>query len=252
MSGRTFVVGDIHGDLGALELLLARLPALDAKDTLVFIGDYLDRGPQSAAVVRLLRLDLPKRTPAAIVALRGNHEDAWLKAIDGGNPGFLLPAGNGCLATMRSFQGLPPPQRGEFPSTPQDTAALFAGSFFPPEVVAWMRGLAYFHEDQHAIYVHGGLPPADGRFAHPSEYTDPAVLVWCRSKEFFTGYRGKRVVFGHTPVEHLPQQLSTHTPADAKDMYLAEDVIGVDTGCGRGGFLTAVELPSLTVYETRA
>ena len=46
MAGRTFAIGDIHGDLAALELLLARLPTLTAEDTLVFLGDYIDRGPE--------------------------------------------------------------------------------------------------------------------------------------------------------------------------------------------------------------
>ena len=47
MAHRTFAVGDIHGDLAALRAVLAKLPPLDAEDTLVFLGDYLDRGPES-------------------------------------------------------------------------------------------------------------------------------------------------------------------------------------------------------------
>jgi hypothetical protein len=51
MAGRTFAIGDVHGDRAQLEVLLGRLPPLDAKDTIVFVGDYVDRGPQSAQVV---------------------------------------------------------------------------------------------------------------------------------------------------------------------------------------------------------
>lgn len=58
---------------------------------------------------------------------------------------------------------------------------------------------------------------------------------------FFSSYRGKRVVFGHTPATRLPQHLSVHTPQDPGDVFLAGDVIGIDTGCGSGGFLSAVE-----------
>ena len=65
MPGRTFVVGDIHGDLAALDTLLARLPDLDADDTLVFLGDYLDRGPDSAGVIARVRA-LEEATPAKL------------------------------------------------------------------------------------------------------------------------------------------------------------------------------------------
>jgi serine/threonine protein phosphatase 1 len=251
MSGRTFAVGDVHGERAALERLLLRLPPLDAGDTLLFIGDYVDRGPESRQVVDLVRLELSRRTAAKLVTLCGNHEEAWLKTVAGGGPGFVMPPGNGCLATFRSYAGGAVAGDGGLPSSLEEMKALFSGSFFPPEVLAWMRALPYYHEDEHAIYLHGGLPPVGGGFAHPREYPDPSVLVWCRSKEFFTAYRGKRVVFGHTPVRHLPQGHSEHTPGDAADAYVKGDVVGIDTGCGRGGFLTAVELPGLVFHESR-
>lgn len=248
---RTIAIGDIHGQRAELEILLGRLPALTAADTLLFIGDYLDRGPDAAGVVRLVREELPQRTPARIVTLRGNHEVGWLGVLDGRDSDFVLPAGNGCLATLRSFTGGPVATRGDFPSEKVELDALVSGSFFPAEVVAWLRALPYWHEDEHALYVHGGLPQTDGRWQHPSEFPDPTVLVWCRDQEFFTAYRGKRVVFGHTPAKRLPQHLSTHTPEDPSDLFLAGDLVGIDTGCGCGGFLSAIELPSLKVYESR-
>lgn len=248
---RTIAIGDIHGQLAELEVLLSRLPPLRAEDTLLFIGDYLDRGPDAAGVVRLVREELPARTPARIVALRGNHESAWLGVLAGAGPDFVLPAKNGCLATLRSFSGGPPPAPGDFPSDPREMAALVSGSFFPRAVVDWMAGLPWWHEDEHALFVHGGLPQVEGRWLHPSAYPDPEVLAWCREKAFFTRYRGKRVVFGHTPSAYLPQELSTRTPGDPGDLFIAGDVVGIDTGCGRGGFLSAVELPSLAVYESR-
>src|ERR1700722_19361498 len=82
------------------------MPALEATDTVVFVGDYLDRGPQSAQVIAFVR-SLERETPARIVALRGNHEGAWLRVIGSGGPEFVLPRGNGCLAAMRSFTGSP-------------------------------------------------------------------------------------------------------------------------------------------------
>lgn len=248
---RTIAIGDIHGQLADLELLLGRLPSLTAQDTLLFIGDYLDRGPDAAGVVRLVREELPSRTPARIVTLRGNHEAAWLGVLEGKDTDFVLPTGNGCLPTLRSFIGGPIPARGDFPSNKEEMEALVSGSFFPSEVVAWLQTLPYWHEDEHAIYLHGGLPRIDGKWLHPSAYPDPSALVWCREQDFFAAYRGKRVVFGHTPAKRLPQHLSTHTPEDPSDLFLAGDLVGIDTGCGCGGFLSAIELPALKVYESR-
>lgn len=249
MAGRTFAVGDIHGELSHLQLILDRLPTLTEEDTLVFLGDYVDRGPHSAQVVRWM-MDAPNHTPAKIVALRGNHEDSWLRVIDDGWDGFCMPPLNGCLAALRSFVGGPIPELGALP-TAEELASLRRGKFFPPEVVSWMRQLPYWYEDEHAIYVHAGLPQSPFGFLHPKDVKNPLALLWCRNQEFFRDYRGKRVIFGHTRTELLPPELSDYTPEDPTDMWAGENVVGLDTGCGNGGFLTALELPSLQVYESR-
>lgn len=250
MPGRTFVVGDIHGDLAALDVLLSRLPDLGAEDTLVFLGDYVDRGPDSAGVVARVRA-LEESSSATVVCLRGNHEDAWLRVIDHRWDEFVFPPGNGCQATMRSFVGAPPPADGEA-AAPVDFEALFAGTFFPADVVAWMRGLAYFHEDDHGIYVHAGLVEKDGAFPHPRDVEPRIALLWTRSASFFRSYRGKRVVVGHTVTETLPPELSSYTPSDPTDLWAGESVVAIDTGAGKGGFLTALELPGLVVWESRS
>ena len=125
------------------------------------------------------------------------------------------------------------------------------GSFFPPDVVEWMKGLPLFHEDEHAIYVHAGLPKEGDRWLHPSEVKVTKPLLWQRSRTFYQEYMGKRVVFGHTPVKRLPQEQSSFTPSDELDVYLTGSLAGLDTGAGMGGFLSAIELPSLRVIDSR-
>ncbi len=249
MTARTFAVGDVHGELGHLETLLARLPPLRPEDTLLFIGDYLDRGPDSAAVVARVR-GLAQAAPARVVTLRGSHEDAWLQVRREGYLQFLLPVGNGCLATYRSFTGGPRPAPDEW-SSREELEAMMTAGFLPADVLAWLESLPVYWEDQHAIYVHAGLPRLGERWLHPSEVADPRPLLWERSETFFHDYRGKRVVFGHTSTEHLPQEVSCHTPGDGLDVFVSDCLVGLDTGCGRGGFLSAIELPGLKVYESR-
>ena len=244
---RTFGIGDIHGDLAALEALLARLPDLTPEDTLVFLGDYLDRGPDSRGVVERVR-HLHTQVPAKVVALRGNHEDAWIKVIDEGWPGFVLPRGNGCHACLRSYLDLP--EHAELDD------ALFEklsdGSFFPAEVVTWLRSLPYWYEDAHAIYVHAGLRRVDGRWLHPSEVQDTAVLLWSRSDDFFLEYDGKVTIVGHTGTNTLPEGRSLYTAGDDADLYWAgASAYCIDTGSGKKGFLTGYQLPEHLVYESR-
>lgn len=251
MAGRTFAFGDVHGDLDALRIVMSRLPPLHAEDGLVFVGDYLDRGPQSAQLVEYLRHELPASVPARVVALMGNHEDAWLRVRNSGWPQFVVPVENGCLATYRSFTGGAVPARGEFPSS-DELLEMLDGGFFPSDVAAWMEALPAFHEDEHAIYVHAGLPRKGERWTHPSEVPRRGPLMWLRDPEFVRSYRGKLVVFGHTPTPLLPQELSHYTAHDPTDMFGGQFVLGLDTRCGHeGGFLTAVELPALDVFESR-
>jgi serine/threonine protein phosphatase 1 len=117
----------------------------------------------------------------------------------------------------------------------------------------WFRSLPFFYEDEHAIYVHAGIKRQKdgGEFPHPSKVDPPRALLWLRDRDFFENYRGKLVVFGHTTTRTLPNELSTHTPEDPTDMWAGPACVGLDTACGKGGFLTAFELPSRAVYESR-
>lgn len=241
MAHRTFAVGDIHGDLAALRAVLAKLPPLDEDDTLVFLGDYLDRGPESRQVIAFVRHQLPKRTPAKIVALRGNHEDGWLRVRQGGWPEFVIPIGNGCLATMRSYEEKIHFE-GDVPSVAEMRRMQDAG-FFPEDVVTWMKTLPYFYEDAHAIYVHAGLDGEGATWRHPR---DGAVkpLLWMREPDFYNRYEGKPVVFGHTHVKELPPELE-----DRRTPWRRGPLIGIDTGAGRGGPLTAIALPDGEVFQ---
>ena len=86
---------------------------------------------------------------------------------------------------------------------------------------------------------------------HPKDVKAPIALLWCRDEDFFRNYRGKLVVFGHTATQYLPVELSSYTPEDPTDIWAGPCVVGLDTGAGKGGFLTGFELPAMRVYESR-
>jgi serine/threonine protein phosphatase 1 len=249
MAGRTFAIGDIHGEREHLARIWSLLPLLDAGDTVVFLGDYVNRGPHSKQVVEML-MALPALTAARVVCLRGNHEDAWLRVRAEGWDEFALKAEHGCLATLRSYVGGAFPTVGE-KATNVEMAQLAAGDFLPARVIEWMAALPFWYEDDRGIYVHAGLPSGDEGFIHPRNVGRPAVLAWVRTDHFVRNYHGTKVVFGHTPVTLLPADLSVFTPEDPSDAWVNESVVGLDTGCGLGGFLSAIELPSMRVSESR-
>ena len=114
-----------------------------------------------------------------------------------------------------------------------------------------LRTLPFFYEDEHDIYVHAGLIQKDGVFVHPEDAEDLRALLWTRTKNFFQNYRGKRVVVGHTVTTLLPDDLSSYTPKDPTDLWAGPAVTAIDTGAGKGGFLTCLELPAMIVHESR-
>lgn len=251
MTRRTFAIGDIHGECEALDRLLSRLPTITSDDTLLFIGDYLDRGPDAKGVIERVR-KVQRESPAKVVVLRGNHEDKWIQCYDDPDIGFLLPGGNGCGATYRSFIGATPLKPGEAVVGEEFVRLLDVRSWMPADVLAWLNTLEHWYEDDHAIYVHAGLQSVDGAWKHPRD-SNRVHLMWAREPGFFKRYRGKRCVFGHTPVSDLPEvPLDPASPfTEPRDVWARGDLVGIDTGSGKGGLLSAIELPACKVYDSR-
>ena len=162
----TYAIGDLHGEVTLLRRLLAALPLRD-RDTLVFLGDYLNRGEDSAATVAALRA--LACTHRACIFLRGNHEDAWLSYWDGVR--FTrVPEIGGAAKAWADF-----------------------GGAIPVEVGQWLAGTVIEYEDEHACYVHAGVLP--GR---PVWRTPGLHKLWGAKGFLESSYDwGKPVVFGH-------------------------------------------------------
>ena len=180
------------------------------KDTLVFIGDYIDRGPRSYEVIEyLIRLKMHYKN---IVFLKGNHEDMLEKYLAGTDRlSYLANGGHKTLEQylMRS--------RGD-------------GAYpIPPEHLDFIKSLVLFYQTDDYIFVHAGL-----RKRIPLEMQNPTDLLWIRNDFILSKYDfGKRVIFGHTPFS---------------EPLVQPNKLGIDTGAVFGNKLTCVELPELVFY----
>jgi len=213
--GKIFAIGDIHGCLSKLEALIPQIDIDNRDDTLVFIGDYIDRGPDSRGVVDFV-LDLRKKI-RRVTCLMGNHEQMFLDYVchDRDEDFYLFNGGDATIASYGYRK-----TRGERKIDVPDSHM----SFF--------RSLLLWYETDDYIFVHAGL-----REKIPLKEQDVHDLLWVRHEFIRSSYDfGKTVVFGHTPMPH------------AEPLFLPGR-IGIDTGAVYGGLLTCVELPSQKIYQ---
>ncbi|HVF41566.1 MAG TPA: metallophosphoesterase family protein [Pyrinomonadaceae bacterium] len=235
----TFVIGDVHGRRAQLRHLLSTLPRGAGGDTLVLLGDLIDRGEDIPGTVEDV-LALKKEAPdGSVVVLRGNHEQMLLDFLDDGAPLWLHPA-VGSYHTFGQYTSLR--LTDELRAWWEEAQRRVRDSI-PAEHLEFFRSLPLFHEDEHAFYVHAGL---DGE-RHPSE-TDARHLLWSRNPDFYKHYYGKPCVFGHTPTPLLPLlgRLGRH------GIYVSHSAIGIDTGYDDSCALTCLRLPEFELFQSFA
>jgi serine/threonine protein phosphatase 1 len=206
-----FAIGDIHGCLDKLTALMRLIGAGD-DDTVVFMGDYIDRGPDSKGVVDyLLRL---RKKRKRLVCLKGNHEWMFLNYLERREEEIFL--GNGGRSTLASYG---------IPSDAADRKAMV-----PPAHMEFFRTLLPFYETEQYLFVHAGVRPGIAM-----EIQDPYDMMWIRH-EFFQSDHGleKTVIFGHTPF---------------REPFLGEKMIGIDTAAFNDGPLTCLELPAMKFHQ---
>jgi len=220
-----YAIGDVHGCAAQLDKLLKKVDAdagarADGRDwRIVMLGDYVDRGPDSAGVMeRVMALDA-----AGHVVLPGNHEQLMHDALTA-RPGDVEVAAdgwwrNGGKQTLKSY-GAKRLSRSRvwrsFESVPDHHRAFL-------KTLLEERPVHYRDDEDGLFFVHAGVKPDT-----PLAETRPEVLLWSRARAFMSrkgrGWvEGLRVVHGHTPV-------------DAPDV--CKHRVGLDTGAVYGGMLT--------------
>ncbi len=225
-ANKIFAIGDIHGCHSKLVRLLDRIPFDKDHDTLVLMGDYINRGPDSRKVLDTL-LEV-QATYAHTVFLKGNHEQMVLEYAATGDVETLRILRNmGVESTVESY--------GATVRQLRDLA------FFPPEHRTFLQTLEFLYISDKYLFTHADINEEmialakyeDGSCAsgHQAEL---GLLSSRRLSEEKSRIAEYIVVFGHSPFE---------TP------LVMHDRICIDTGAVYGNVLTAVELPKLHFYH---
>jgi serine/threonine protein phosphatase 1 len=217
---RRFVIGDIHGCSKTLKKLLFETCKVQKEDSIYFLGDYIDRGPNSKKVIdRILKM---KKQGYNVYPVLGNHE---VLLLDSANfvQNHIVWFRNGAKSTLKSF-------------------GINYAHEFKSKYIDFFRSLPHYYLLDDYIIVHGGL-----NFSADNPLEDKESMVWIRDNFVDTNkIGGRKLVCGHTP-----------TPIDLIIKSLQSDKIMLDGGCvyyGRHpglGYLVALELNSMQLFFHR-
>ncbi|HEY0114516.1 MAG TPA: metallophosphoesterase family protein [Allosphingosinicella sp.] len=231
---RAYVVGDVHGCLAELEALLAKVEEdLDRRPAgeafLIFVGDLIDRGPDSAGVLERLRTY--QRDGVRTVFLTGNHEESFSRVLRGEQ---------GVLRSWLSYGGKECAQSygvnvSELGAASEEAALRLIRSSVPDSHRTFLAGFGDTFRFGDYLIVHAGIRPG-----LPLENQSTQDLRWIRDPFLSDhGDHGFVVVHGHTIVDEVEQWPNR---------------IGIDTGAYRTGVLTALVIdgPERTLISARA
>lgn len=208
MAGRTIAIGDIHGCDKALAAIIDAIEPT-ADDTIVTLGDYIDRGPDSNRVVERL-LELQKA--CILVPLLGNHEQMLLAAIENeADAEFWMQCGG--QATLESYGG--------------DLQRI------PEGHLNFIKDCAFAYETETHLFVHANYDSTV-----PVNEQDDYVMLWKHLTAPLPAphISGKTAVVGHTP------QMSG-------EILNAGHLICIDTWCFGDGWLTALDVETMAITQ---
>ena len=242
---RTIIIGDVHGCLVELRELLGALDYQPGRDQLVFVGDYLDRGPESAATVRFIR-ELAERDGA--IALMGNHDEKYVR--------------------WHRWQTTPQPP-GSMPMTfPEEKQRIYAE--LSPADLAWLAARPCFHPGAGFLAVHAGISPLKHLTLDDLVRNRECRSLLLRLRDVDAAGHALKLGDVHPPDARPWWQdydgrfgIVFHGHQSAPDIVRGPFSVGLDTGCCFGGRLTAVcfadvthltfhSVPAQATYFTRA
>lgn len=228
---KQWVIPDVHGYAKTLRCLMEEIIRPARYDDIYFLGDYIDRGPDSKGVIDYIRR--LQEDGYNIVALKGNHEDFMVELYDAevnSTAGWLFNFAKRKRKAWNAIGG-------------KETLASFGASHLkdvPVTYIDWMRSLAYYVILDGFVLVHAGL-----NFKNEDPFEDKQAMLWFRDYEILPEKIGnRRIIHGHVPVN-----MELITLALKNNFY---NFIDIDNGPyvrGRSGFgnLVALELSDMNL-----
>jgi serine/threonine protein phosphatase 1 len=211
---KIFAIGDVHGCASELRMLLNKLP-LTEESVVVFLGDYVDRGPNSKQVIETV---LELKEQCQVVALKGNHEALFLSFLqDPSSEAAGMFIYNGGSATLHSY------------ATPEGEYRI------PRSHRDFLENLDLYYETDDFFFVHAGVPRVP--IAQVDREKHAHDFLWSRGPFLRSTYRWEKlIIHGHTPV---------------KAVDVRANRINVDTACVFDRTLTALELPERRIHSVK-
>lgn len=212
---RVIAIGDIHGCSKTLKALLQDFQRFSGS-LFIFLGDYIDRGPDSKNVIDQLLVFSEKEE---CVFLRGNHEQMLLRVLDGAPKSSW--AKNGGNTTMHSYMG----DKKSFD--------------LPYKHYHFFQNTNLYYETEDFVFTHAGMDPELSVKENLEDEANHEIFLWTREHLYEPNNWEKTVIFGHTP---------------KKDIIQLPNMIGIDTGCVFKnlpglGILSALVLPDKKVIQ---
>jgi len=216
---RTFAIGDIHGCSETFKKLISEKLNIQKSDEIYCVGDYIDRGKDSKAVIDFI-IDL-RLKGCHIHTLRGNHEQMMMDSVMDREKLYLWLI-NGGGETLESF-------------------GISSVNEISPGYLSFLRDTKFFIENDEYIFVHAGL-----NFRIEDPFTDTESMLWIRD-DYFDGSKigNRKVIHGHTPIpaERLIRQSNSYN-------------INIDGGCvyhDRTGYgnLFALSIPNMQFISVK-
>jgi serine/threonine protein phosphatase 1 len=227
---KTYAIADLHGRFDLLNEALRQIHEHAAGNigTVVTLGDYVDRGPESGQIIQML-MGLQAAEKSApkpswnFVCLKGNHEDMMVETLTMPlHPNWWI--GNGGGATLISY-GHPP--KGEY-----------SPELVPREHIEWLDNLPTMHVDEHRIFVHAGVDPT-----RPLDEQTERDMLWMLYPDGADlGHGERHVVHGHHQFEYGPILLKNRTDLDTFAWLTGRLVVGVFDDDLPGGPVDTIEI----------
>lgn len=224
---RVIAVGDIHGMYEKLITLMDKIRFDPEEDLLVFLGDYIDRGPDPVKCLQHV-YDLQRRFPDSVICLLGNHEVMMSSYLMEKRVSYNTLIGdyseswleNGGFQTLQQLNELDADKR--------------------EELLAWVTDLPVTYRYQEFFFCHAGIDP-DVPLSVQNEYD----MLW-RRRQWWEKYKGEEtIVVGHTPIQKIKKGTRS-----VKPLFLPNRVMMCDTGSYMaGGRLSGVDVLSRKVWQ---